>query len=471
MNKAFLNRKKELSLIEKRYDSQSFELIVIYGRRRIGKTQLLARSIEGRDAITCTGIKTTKEENVANLAHSLLGSIMPNSMIPIFDSYYGLFDFINHNDAFLGKKEIIILDEYPLLSGNDDELSSVLQYSIDHYWKDRDIKLVLCGSSISFMRNRVLSGDSPLFGRMTLKLEIRPFSYWEMKAYGWDYDPEEIAILYSALGGVPRYLNFVDSSKSVEENLYDIFLSSGAILAGEVEELLNEEFKETSRYSAILSTIASGKSSLNDISQGVYLQSGTTNFYISNMLRVGILRKEMPFDSKNNRRAIYSIMDGLFRFYFQFVKPNLSMIEFGHGWQVLKSSVMPMLPRYMGFEWEHICKEYMMNSFNNDRDPFLYSNLSRWWGGSRTRKEQIEIDLVATDGDSAIFCECKWRNSAIGIDVLKSLQEKSLQFEYPNKHWYLFSKGGFDDDLQAVARNDGSIHLIDLNNVYMYNQV
>lgn len=470
MNSIFYNRNKELIALKKRYNSNKFELICVYGRRRIGKTQLIIESLKGRKCITCTGLKTTYEENLKNLSYAFLSVLMPNMPIPTFKSFRELFQFINNIDSFINGDYIIALDEFPLLCGNDDELASILQYSIDHYWIGSKLKLLLCGSSITFMTEKVLSGDSPLYGRLTLSLEIKPFKLWEMKSYSWQYSIEDITILYSILGGIPRYLNLVDSSKTVDENIFEIFFSQDALLAGEVDDLLKEEFKEVSRYSVILASIADGKSSLNEISQALNMQTGTVSFYLTNLIRVGIVIREVPLGSVNNKKAKYSIHDGLFRFFFKFVRPNINMINFGQGKHVLDYLVKPYLSVYMGSEWEHISIEYLLASYNPIRDPFLYSNLSRWWGGDKKTKTQIEIDCISTYEDEALFGECKWTKETVNEDILIKLQNKAEQFNYKLKYYYLFSKSGFNEGLYVKASKDNTLKLILLEEIYKYIQ-
>lgn len=468
MNTAFLNRENELSLLRDKYDSPYFEMVVVYGRRRIGKTQLIAESIKGYKAITCTGLHATEEENLRALTHSIFSAILPGRPEPSFSSYSDLFGFLNYSEDFLNSNFILVLDEYPLLSGSNNMLSSVLQYSIDHFWKDRKIKIVLCGSSISFMTEKVISGDSPLFGRITLMMDVKPFELWEISSYNWKITKEQATVLYSALGGIPRYLNFVESELSFEDNLYNLFFSPSGLLSGETEELLKDEFNETARYSTILNAIATGRSSLNDISQSAGIQTGTASFYLQNLISVGIVKKEIPFSGKSNKNAVYSISDGLFRFVYLFVRPNTNMINYGHGRSVLESIVIPSVPRYMGFEWERICIRYMFTSYSKSRDPFLYANLARWWGGSVSKKTQIEIDMIATFNDMALFGECKWTEEPIGMEILNELRCKAEQFRYTHKFWYLFSKNGFSDAVLKEAEKNCSIKLITLDDIYSF---
>ncbi|WP_328596769.1 ATP-binding protein [Bullifex porci] len=258
----------------------------------------------------------------------------------------------------------------------------------------------------------------------------------------------------------------VDDSISLKDNLYNLFFNTGSILAGGTDTLINEEFKETARYSDVLSAIASGRSSLNDIAEKVRMQTGTVSFYLSNMIRVGLIKKETPYGSSNNKKSIYTITNGLFRFHYQFVIPNINMINFGKGKDILDMVVIHSLSRYMGLEWEQICISYMFASFNVTRDPFLYNDLQRWWGGSTKQKKQIEIDMMSTHNDKALFGECKWTNDKVDIDILDNLIDKCSQFDYKSKTWYLFSKSGFEESLIEKANKESNIHLISLNDVY-----
>ena len=298
-------------------------------------------------------------------------------------------------------------------------------------------------------------------------MEVKKFMLWEMKAYNWKYSEDDTTVLYSALGGIPRYLNMVNPSLDVKDNLYELFFAPGALLSGEVDTLLNEEFKETSRYSDVLSAIASGKSSLNDISEAVGMQSGVATFYLTGLIRVGIIKKEIPYGSKNNKKSIYTIIDGLFRFHYQFVRPNMNMINFGKGDAVLNVIVMPSIPRYMGLEWEQICINYMYASYNPVCDPFIYSNLQRWWGGNKTTKRQCEIDMMSTNDKKALFGECKWNDDKVGLPVLDTLIDVCDQFDYSEKYWYLFSRTGFTDELINKANcKENNLRLISLKDLF-----
>ena len=182
------------------------------------------------------------------------------------------------------------------------------------------------------------------------------------------------------------------------------------------------------------------------------------------MIRVGLIKKETPYGISNNKKSIYTITDGLFRFHYQFVIPNINMINFGKGKDILDMVVIPSLSRYMGLEWEQICISYMFASFNATRDPFLYNDLQRWWGGSSKQKKQI--DMMSTHNEKALFGECKWTNDKVDISILDNLIDKCSQFDYKSKTWYLFSKSGFEENLIEKANKESNIHLISLNDVY-----
>ena len=454
----FIGRQRELSSLEKLYNSDKFEFAVIYGRRRVGKTALISKFIEGKDAIYFMGVESNEKQNLENFSRSIMefaSSQAPDSFFPSMQSALEYVFKLSES-----RRIILAIDEYPYVARASKSLASTLQLLIDRYKDNSKLMLILCGSSMSYMEDKVLSYKAPLYGRRTAQMKILPFDFEETCEYLQDFSSDDKALIYGIVGGTPQYLLQIDDNLSVEENIKELFLNPVSFLYEEPTNLLKQEVREPAVYTAVISAIASGASKMSEISSKSNENTSFCSNYLKNLIDLGIVDRETPYGEKTSRKSIYSIADNMFRFWYRFVFPNMSIISRGAG-ELAYKSIEPYLPEYMGKVFEEICKEYLWKELLLVKCPVAFSELGRWWGNNPKERRQEEIDIMGEqDKDTALFGECKWTNEKLNQNVLETLIERSELFNYKTNHYYLFSKSGFTTGCEEKAKEVGNVHLI-----------
>ena len=250
----FIGRQRELSSLEKLYNSDKFEFAVIYGRRRVGKTALISKFIEGKDAIYFIGVESNEKQNLENFSRSIMefaSSQAPGSFFPSMQSALEYVFKLSES-----RRIILAIDEYPYVARASKSLASTLQLLIDRYKDNSKLMLILCGSSMSYMEDKVLSYKAPLYGRRTAQMKILPFDFEETCEYLQDFSSDDKALIYGIVGGTPQYLLQIDDNLSVEENIKDLFLNPVSFLYEEPTNLLKQEVREPAVYTAVISAIA-----------------------------------------------------------------------------------------------------------------------------------------------------------------------------------------------------------------------
>jgi hypothetical protein len=311
------------------------------------------------------------------------------------------------------------------------------------------------------MENQVLGAKSPLFGRRTAQFRILPFDFYEVREYfaGGPFSREDIALLYGITGGIPLYLSLMDKTQSVEDNIKQNFLTASGYLFEEPGNLIKQEFREPAQYNAIIKAIATGSSRLSEICSKVGVESGLCAAYITKLISIGIVKKEHPFREETGKRTIYSLDDGMFRFWYRFIPDNMALISRGEA-NIAFGQFSSQISAYMGSVFEEICKQYLWRLNTTKQLPFLFTDAGRWWGANRIKKSECEVDIIAANKDEAIFAECKWTNECIGADVIDTLLERSDLFTFSKKYIYLFAKTGFTDGAKERADAADNIMLI-----------
>lgn len=454
----FIGRDKELNALDKLYKSNKFEFVVIYGRRRVGKTALINHFIDDKKTIYFMGVESNEKQNLENLSKSIMEYSSGIETDNYFSSYQAALEYVFK----LAEKERIILtiDEYPYVARGSKSLASTLQLLIDKYKDTSKLMLILCGSSMSYMEDHVLAYKAPLYGRRTAQMKIMPFDFEESCRYFSNLSDEDKALIYGIVGGTPQYLIQMSDQLSVEENIKNTFLNPISFLYEEPVNLLKQEVREPAIYTAIITAIATGHSRMSEISTKVGEDTNVCSGYIKNLINLGIIRKETPYGEKASKKSIYAIEDNMFYFWYRFVMDNTSVIVRG-AMDLVYKRIEAQLSDYMGRVFEDICTQYLWKQLLTGNSPIEFVSLGRWWGNDPKLKCQAEIDIMGEqDSNAALFAECKWRNEKVDLDVLETLIGRSKLFHYTKVQYYLFSKSGFTKGCMEKAEEMGNVTLV-----------
>lgn len=461
----FYCRKEELRTMNNRYKKGHFECVVIYGRRRVGKTALINEFCKGKPTVYFSALNASSQENLEALSKAIYTCQNSDSTsAPTYRSYEDALEAIT--GMAMEKRLVFVIDEYPYLAKAEKSISSRLQHIIDHSWQDSRIYLILCGSSMSFMEYQVLGYESPLYGRRTAQFKIQALTYREITEFHPELKAADQALLYGVTGGIPHYINKLDVESNLDEALLENLFSTSSYLFEEPENLLKQELREPAIYNSVISAIAAGASRSNEISTKVGLESGVCAKYLKVLLDLGILKKETPITEKPGKKTIYAIDDNFFRFWYRFVPRNMSVISAGRMRLIYEQAVKRFYPDYMGLVFEKMCQEYLLR-YAKDL-PILLSNLGQWWGTDSKTRREVQIDIVGApvDGNEYLICSCKYRNEKIGIEELELLRRYAAVFRQNGIfHYYIFSKGGFTPAL-LEAEMQGEVTLLTLEDLY-----
>lgn len=456
----FVGRKNELDFLQDKYESKNAEFVVLYGRRRIGKTELLREFVKDKKHVFYSGHQINDIMQLQRISRSLTNHFGVNIYSQSFEEWESVFTYIGENLSE-NKKTIIVFDEFPYMVASNHSIPSVMQSVWDHSLSKKNIMLIICGSSMSFMEKEVLSEKNPLYGRMTGLLKMTEMDFESSKAF-YSRSPliEQIAY-YSVFSGVPYYLSLIDDSLSFKENIIRNILRNGSALFNEVEFLMKQELREVGVYNTIVTAVALGRTKQNEIVQLTGIEKTKLPYYLNSLMDLGIIRKEFPStvktkDMPKSRNGLYQLDNGFFRFYYRFVYPYLSELLDGNIEIIYEDVIEKQLSSFIGYEFERIAINHMRQMNIENRLPIRCVRIGRWW------KKDREIDIVAYDTQNRyIFGECKWRNEKIGMKVLRELQGKSMDIKNSIERYYiLYSKSGFSEELINISKVDKGIILV-----------
>ena len=459
----FIGRERELNSLNKLYHSGKFEFVVIYGRRRVGKTALINHFIDDKQAIYFMGVESNAKQNLENFSRNIMEYTSGISAETSFLSFQSALETVFR----LSQKErlILVIDEYPYVARASRSLASTLQMLIDRYKDHSKLMLILCGSSMSYMEDHVLAYKAPLYGRRTAQIKLNPFDFEEVCHYFKNFSSEQKAMAYGIVGGTPQYLLQMNDKLTIEENVKNTYLDTMSSLYEEPMNLLKQEVREPAIYTAIITAIATGYSRMSEIATKVGEETNICSSYLKNLIALGIVRKESPYGEKASKKSIYSIDDNMFRFWYRFVPENASMIARGAS-DLVYRRIEPYFSDYMGKVFEDICRQYLWKLLISGKTPIEFTSLGRWWGNDPVHRCQAEIDIMGEQGkNTALFGECKWTNEKVDLGVLETLMERSNIFSYKTKYFYLFSKSGFTKGCADKAKESGNVFLINYNKI------
>ncbi len=434
-----IGRESELRALNERYDSGRFEMIPVFGRRRVGKTTLLKEFIKGRNGVYFSATRGSLDANISKLASKVLGASSPVSM-----SLDDLLDEIRIRSQ--KERYVLIIDEYPNLIRRNDHFSDVLQEFIDDIEDDSKLFLILCGSSISIMRHQVLSSQSPIYGRRTGQLEVLPMDIWDTMRMLEGFRIEDVMRIYGIVGGIPLYLKMFDPGSSVRDNIIRLFFEDTSFFRNEHEFVLMEEFDTPYTYYTVLEALALGNTRVSDIAKYCSLDDSTVHKYLSSLTATSFVDRVTPVDNPDGKNVQYRISDNFIRFQFRRVLPYADYYDPNDPGKIL-DGIMEGLDTDMGPVFEEVCAQHLKGIHKG--------RIGKWWGPDPNNHRQEEIDLILTnieDGKrTGWFAECKYRNFPVDVDVLETLRYRSSLVKGFDVHRYIiYSKGGFTDNLKAT---------------------
>ncbi len=457
----FLNRHAEVDLLEKRYASDQAELFVLYGRRRVGKTELMAHFCEGKRAIffvSDLGSEISLRTAFSSAINAVLFS--PGQMDAVYSSWEALFHTIGQ--AAQKERLVVVLDEFPYMVTAHPPLASMLQKAWDQSLKHSKIMLILCGSYIGMMEESVLGYNAPLYGRRTAQYLLEPMQFKDARLFFPSFPNEDQVRAYAVYGGIPAYLQTIEPNKSLIENIRDNILSRGSYLYDEVRFILQQELREPRNYFAILQAIAAGKTRLNEIKQASELDGATA--YLNTLQQLHLVERVVPVTEtqpQKSRRGIYRLKDPYLRFWFRYIHPNRSQLERGGVQPVLQNKILPEINHFASLAFEEVCQQFFWQAGLLGKLPFLPVNIGRWWNASE------EIDLVVIGEQDAILVECKWSSHPVGTNIITDLERKAdiIQREMGGRkiQYALCSRSGYTPQLIESLSKRSDVLILDLH--------
>lgn len=459
----FIDRVNEMATLEKEYKHGPASMVVIFGRRRVGKTELIRHFIQDKPALYFLATEEAEAMNrVAfqeQIADFLNSDLLRGSSI---DRWELLFQqlVLTATDQRL----VIVIDEFQYIGKSNPAFLSVFQRIWDTILSKANVMVILCGSLVSMMMSQTLNYDSPLYGRRTAQIKLRPIKFSHYHEF-FDDAPSEKELIkrYSITGGVPKYIEMFRQSQDLREAIYDSLLNPSSYLFDEPNFLLQKEVSDIGSYFSILRIIAAGNHKPSSIS--TLIQQKQTNLprYFKVLIELDLLEREIPVTETNpdkSKKGLYQIRDNFIRFWFKFIYPNRSYIEMGYTDVVMNRLEQNYIDSQVSFVYEGICREKLWELSANGKFPGLLEKVGRWWDRSR----EIDVVGISEKDNLLVLGECKYWTGSVGINILSQLEQKASFVDWHKEKrkiiYILFSISGFSDDLKSVAAKREDVILI-----------
>lgn len=451
----FINRESELNHLEEEYSKDASRFVVLYGRRRIGKTALIEEFGKNKkDFIYYLADQQTETQQIESFKQQIYeythDDFLQKTRFDNWDQFFSYLTKILPAD----KRLVIGIDEINYIIKSTPAFLSILQKYWDTFFSKTKIFLIASGSHVGMMLREVLNYDSPLYGRRTSQIHLKAFDFKHASKFLKNFDIEERVTLYSITGGVAKYLLLIEE-RSVGEFIKKKILEKEGFFYQESIFLLSQEFKNPNVYLSILKAIALGHTKLNEIANFVGIDGKKLTRYLDVLQEIGFVTRQVPVteDPLRFRKGVYSIEDNFLNFWFRFVLPNRSRIELRYTKDLL-DSILVSMPDYASSAFEHIGMEFLQGKGSAGRLPAQFSHWGRWWD------RMNEIDIVALNSDTLdiLFCECKWQKRKIDANAVQHLLDTAPQVNWFNKnrkeHFAFISKAGFTREAVELARTN-----------------
>jgi AAA+ ATPase superfamily predicted ATPase len=457
----FWDREQELDALERAYARPEGQLVVIYGRRRVGKTALIREFGRSKPFIFCLADRQIEAVQRMGLRREM-AAVYPAAgrLEPTWDNLLG---FIAEQSAREECKLVLVLDEFQYLAQSNPAVPSILQRIWDLQLHDRNLMLILCGSLVGMMFDTCLSYSSPLFGRRTGALKLKPLRFHQVRQIfaAWPFD--EVVRLYAVTGGVPHYIRMLGATPDnvpgdIIHCLEQTVFQPSDLLYDEPRFILSGELAEPITYFSILQAIAAGEHRLGKIAGALAVRTNRITRYLNVLTGLDLVERRVPVTvalPTRTRRGLWTITDHFFRFWFRNVFPNQGELEMGRVDEVLRQMHQTFESQFVATAFEDVCADLVVS--HAFPLPFHPLKVGSWWD------KDAEIDLLALNDESGeiLFGECKWTEQPVGVDVLQHLYAASRRVRWHNdsrREWFaIFSRAGFQDELIARAQRPGDV--------------
>ena len=476
----FIGREAELKFLQDKYTEERGQLIVLYGRRRVGKTETLREFCKDKPHVFFSCTQTTDLVQLRNFSSRMFKENIPaKNYISEFADWEKAFRAVL-DLPYGNQKKLLVIDEFPYMCRGNKSIPSILQNLWDAELRDSNVMIILCGSAMSFIEKELLSEKNPLYGRATGIYKMKEMGFYDAIKFFPEYSDRDKVLTYAVLGGIPHYLRQWNPKLSVDENIKRNILTKGCILYSEVEFLLHQELRETPIYNSIIEAVALGNTKLNDISQKSLLEdTAKTSVYLKNLMELGIVEREFSVDSKikeraNTGRGTYRLTDNFFRFWYAFGFANYSQLEDGDVDGVYEYVVKPALHEFASFAFEDVCREFVRMLQKKNELPFRYSKMGRWMGkttvrdekasdGLRTAETEIDLLCIGKDAREYLVGECKFKGVPFSYSEYLDTLAKLTPLKETSKFYYaLFSESGFEQKiLDCAAMNETQLYSLE----------
>ncbi len=457
----FLGREQELSALEREYKRDG-GFVVVYGRRRVGKTTLIKEFIKGKNALYFLANEESDRQNLNKFTEKVaVFTQQPHLAGSRLESWQSAFRMLAAYQS--QEKKVLVIDEFQYLVSVNAAYPSIFQEAWDEILKDSNVMVILCGSLISMMTSKVLSRSSPLYGRRTAQIRLQPLRFAEFRQAFPNKSFAELTELYAVTGGVPKYIEFFDNDLSLWENVTDMILAKSGFLYEEPVFLLEKEVRETVNYNSIMKAISLGNHKLSKIAGLLEQPTTSVSPYLATLSDLFLVEKRVPVTEQNpekSRKGLYYICDYFIDFWFKFVYPHRGELEMDNTGYVLKKIQSAFIENHVSYVFEAISRENFAAYCAAGNTDFVSARIGAYWNGS------TEIDVVAVDQehDSIFSGECKYYDKPVSADVYFDLKKKCGGVpEFQGKHivYGIFSKSGFEQRLLDAAKENPDLYLFD----------
>ncbi|MBP8000077.1 MAG: ATP-binding protein [Chloroflexi bacterium] len=457
MLKEFVGRNMELGLLDNLYRRRGAQLLILYGRRRIGKTRLIGQwgTGVGEDYFYWMASQTSATNQLRNFSQAWFKFLNPQANIDATFSYAS-WDaaFAEIARVTATRRLVVVLDEFTYVMQADTEVPSLLQKAWDHHLNSSQVFLILLGSLAGIIQRTALDYQSPLYGRATARLKLHSLSFGALAGLLPNYDPEQHVAVHTMTGGVPAYVELFDDQLTILQNLQQNIVIPTNVMLTDAVFLLREQLDEPNNYIAILETIAAGFHQLTDIATMAGIDRSNITKYLSVLRELGYVERVVPATihrPEQSRQGRYVITDAYLRFYYRFLAPHLTAIEQGRVRQATSLLYDHLLDFIGTHTFEELCRDWVGIVAEMGEFPFLPERIGSFW----SQKAQVDVLAINWRTKDILLGECKWGKTLVDKDVIEALVKKTpkvLPEEYTwQVHYAFFARQGFTERAKAVA--------------------